>query len=216
MIQIDKFSLTVGKKIILENYTTSFMPGQLMGLTGSNGSGKTTLLKTFAGLHAPYEGAIYINHINLKQLSPHAISKLCAYVPAEPSCYWPLTVAQILSMTTPETPTKISADLGILPLLHQNFQTLSSGEKARVLLAQALLRQTPILILDEITSHLDEESTQHIMGYLKNLTTQGKIILLSTHDKEAGYTYCDMLLEVGDRTLTTLKKAYPALKEVTP
>ncbi|UNM05637.1 MAG: ABC transporter ATP-binding protein [Holosporaceae bacterium] len=218
MIHIHNLSLTIDQKDVLSAYTGSFMPGHLVGLTGPNGSGKTTLLRTLAGLHASYTGTILFNHKNMKQLSPNALSQLCAYVPAEPICHWPLTVTQILSIVSKDRGDIeiLSKKLKIESLHNQNFQTLSSGEKARVLLVQALLRKTPILILDELTSHLDESHTHEIMSYLKSLAAEGKTIFLSLHDVEEGYLYCDTLLKLCGHTLKPLKKKTPILKELRP
>ena len=141
MIQFDRFSLSIHQKKILSPCSTPFLSGQLIGLTGPNGIGKTTLLRTLSGLHTTYEGTIYINNHNIQTMTAKSLAATCAYVPAEPTCFWPITVAQALSIVRPPTSkdAPLLRDLYITPLMNQSFETLSSGEKARVLLAQALM-----------------------------------------------------------------------------
>ena len=192
------------------------MSGQFIGILGPNGSGKSTFLKTVAGLYQGYKGCILFDDNNIKQLSTKKLSAYCSYVPPAPLCHWPLTVRQILSITSSaiDQTNPVIQSLNIETLLFQEFQTLSSGEKARVMLALALLRNTPVLILDEITSHLDETTEAQVMDYL-SAEAKHKIIILATHHPKMAMHYCHTVLQFKNQGLHFVCHKAPTMRELT-
>lgn len=215
-IKIDRLGLQFKKNILLGGFSHCFVSGQFVSVLGANGTGKSTFLKTLAGLHQDYNGSVFFNDENIKQLSVKNLSTHCAYVPPAPVCHWPLTVRQILSIVFPRLDQKNPAiqKLNIGTLLCQRFQTLSSGEKARVMLAQALLRNTPVLILDEITSHLDESTEAQVMEYLA-AEAKHKIIILATHQPKMAMHYCHTVLQFKNQELHFMCHKTPTIRELT-
>jgi len=216
MIFFKNFTLYHGSKVLLENYSGHFSKNKFIGITGANGSGKTSLLRALSGLNTNYKGTLSINSKNLTDYSLKELSCLRTYVPAAPICHWSLSVQQLLSIENPffETKKEILDDLNLCPLLSQNFKTLSSGEKARVFLAHALMRETDILILDEITSHLDDHYQNLVMQHLQHLAQKGKSIFLSIHQKNLAFSYCDHVLCLESQSLEPLTKSKSFLKEI--
>ena len=215
-IKIDDLSLQFTQNTLLNEFSHCFMSGQFISILGANGSGKSTFLKTLAGLHQGYKGSVLFDEKNIKQLSVKKLSTYCAYVPPAPVCHWPLTVHQILSITGPTLDEKNPAiqKLNIGTLLCQRFQTLSSGEKARVMLAQALLRNTPVLILDETTSHLDETIETQVMDYLAT-EAKHRIIILATHRPKMAMQYCHTVLQFENQGLHFMRHKNTKIRELT-
>ena len=94
------------------------------------------------------------------------------------------------------------ASVGIEPLRHRMIQTLSDGERQKVMIAKALAQQTPVILLDEPTAFLDFPSKAETFRLLQRMAhDRDKLILLSTHDLELAVRFADCLLEVKDRSL---------------
>ena len=216
MIIFENFTLQHKSKVLLKNYSGCFLKQQLIGITGANGSGKTSVLRALAGLNSQYTGTIFLNHKNLSALSLKNLAPLRTYIPATPLCHWELSTQQILEIENPFFhPTHPLLDtLDLRPLLNQNFSTLSSGEKARAFLVYALMKNTDLLLLDEITSHLDDRYQDLTLGLLQEHAQKGKTIFLSLHQKNLALAYCDQVLWLENQSFSFLKKIHPILKEV--
>ena len=143
--------------------------GELVCLIGPNGCGKSTLMRTIAGLQKPLAGETFINSVDVKDIKPHQYARLLSLVLTDKVNAGAMTVMDIVSIGRyPYTNyfAKLeSSDYEIieqsLESVHLNtyrdrfFNELSDGEKQRVLIAKALVQDTPLIILDEPTAHLD-------------------------------------------------------------
>jgi cobalamin transport system ATP-binding protein len=180
--------------------------GQLICLLGPNGSGKSTLLRTLAGLQPPLAGVIEIGGINAGKLKPAQLAKLISLVLTDSVRLSNLNVYSLVALGryphsnwlgTLEDADKAIIDqaieeTGIAPFLKRKIATLSDGECQKVMLARALAQDTPILMLDEPTAHLDLPSRIQLMRLLLRLTRHtDKGILISTHE-------LDLALQVAD------------------
>src|SRR5258708_35634896 len=171
--------------------------GQLICLLGPNGAGKSTLLKTLAGLHSPLEGSVESDGIDVRLLTPIQRARTVSLVLTDRISTHQLTVYSLVALGRypysgwlgglSETDKKaiewaIEA-AGIQAFRERKIFTLSDGENQKVMLARALAQDTPILMLDEPTAHLDLPSRIQLMQLLHRLARQTrKGILLSTHE----------------------------------
>ncbi len=206
-------SLSIGysKKGILNtvqsNLDLKLMSGEMVCLIGPNGTGKSTLLRTLSGLQKPLSGKIQIDKQDLLKLSHTDKAILIALVLTEKIDVDNATVYDIVSFgrhpysnwwgnISENDITLINESIDLVHLSHKKrnyLSELSDGERQRVMIAKALAQDTPIIMLDEPTAHLDLPNRVEIMLLLHKLAhTTGKAIVLSTHE-------LDMALQAADR-----------------
>lgn len=190
-------------------------PGEMICLIGQNGCGKSTLLKTLSSLLQPINGQAMIGEQNLFSLTERERAKLMSVVLTERISADRTTVHDIVAMgrypyssflggLTTEDEDLIEHSLKQTEMLHKKeayFNELSDGEKQRVLIAKALAQQTPFILLDEPTAHLDLPNRIKTMLLLRELShTTGRCVLISTHE-------LDLALQTADKIwLMTPKK----------
>lgn len=210
IITVNGAALTIGQTQILKNINISFEKGKIHGLVGRNGSGKTMLMKCICGFIRPTEGSIYVAE---KQIGK--------------DCDFPESVGIII-----ETPgfipyysgyknLKLLADLnrkidgkkiketmkqvGLDPDLKRHVKKYSLGMRQRLGLAQAIMEDPDLLILDEPMNGLDKDGVSDMREYLLNLKEQGKTILIASHSAEDIEILCDTVCEMDKGVLTKLK-----------
>jgi iron complex transport system ATP-binding protein len=197
-----------GKKTIITKgpLTLEIRAGQLICLLGPNGAGKSTLLRTLAGLHSPMEGVIETDGLDIRMLSPVQRAKTVSLVLTDRVNAHHLTVYSLvalgrypysgwlggLSSTDKDVIEWALASAGLSSFRDRKVLTLSDGESQKVMLARALAQDTPILMLDEPTAHLDLPSRIRLMRLLHQLAHRtNKGILLSTHELELALQVAD-------------------------
>ena len=159
--------------------------GQMVALVGPNGSGKSSLLRACASITGSAT-EVRIDCEDLRDASPARRSRLLAYLPASRDLVWPMTVRDVigLGLTTP-APKRVETLLATLelgPLAERRADRLSTGERARVLLARALVQQPTALLLDEPLSNLDPYWVLRILEILRGLTDNGTATIVALHD----------------------------------
>jgi len=181
--------------------------GELVCLIGPNGSGKSTLLRTLTGLQKPLTGTTFIDGKDITRIKQNEKALMLALVLTERVDIENTTVYNLVSLgrhphsdwwgnITPEEDAVIREAIEMVHMdhkMHQNINELSDGERQRAMIAKALAQDTPIIMLDEPTAHLDLPNRVEIMLLLHKLAhkTQ-KAILLSTHE-------LDLALQAADR-----------------
>lgn len=211
MIKVNKLSLKIKTTDILKNINVEFEKGKIHGLIGRNGSGKTMLMKCICGFVKPTEGTV---HVAEKQIGK--------------DCDFPENVGIII-----ETPgfipyysgyknLKLLADLkkkingiqvksairqvGLDPELKRHVKKYSLGMRQRLGLAQAIMENPNILILDEPMNGLDKDGVSDMRQYLLNLKEQGKTILIASHSADDIEILCDTVCEMDKGILTKMKE----------
>jgi iron complex transport system ATP-binding protein len=182
-------------------------PGELVCLLGPNGAGKSTLLRTLAGVQVPLGGHLTVGGKPLASLSPEARARQLSIVLTERIEAGHLTGRELVSLGRhPHTGwlgglsahdhAQVQAALaatGTAEFAHRPVGELSDGERQKVLLARALAQDTPLILLDEPTAHLDLPNRVALLRLLHQLARSlGKAILLSTHE-------LDLALQAADR-----------------
>ncbi len=176
--------------IIQPDLQLKLRAGELVCLIGPNGSGKSTLLRTLAGLQKSISGKTLIDGDDAAKLSQQDKAMLIALVLTERIDIENATVHNIVSLAFVD---EIIAMVHLEHKAHCYLNELSDGERQRAMIAKALAQDTPIILLDEPTAHLDLPNRVEIMLLLHKLAhkTQ-KAILLSTHE-------LDLALQAADR-----------------
>ena len=165
--------------------------GQLVCLVGPNGSGKTSLLHAIAGIGSP-SGRIIVDGIDPHRLGPNLKPKYLTYLPATRDVNWPLRASDLIALGG--APRDIP-ELELEGLLDRRVDSLSTGERSRVLIARALVPQPLLLLLDEPTSNLDPLWQFRLMELLKiEIAGGARSVLLAIHDLDLAERYADRIL----------------------
>lgn len=187
--------------------------GRILGLLGPNGSGKTTLLKAAAGLLAPASGSLRLEGESLGTFPARERGRRLAYVPQSADAPFQSSVRDVVALgryphlgslgrAHARDLDAIQWALEFCSLTHlegRDFQTLSAGERQRVLLARALAQKAPILVLDEPVSNLDLRYQQETYERLRQLAEgEGLGILLADHHINLQGAYCHDLIVLSD------------------
>lgn len=211
---------------VLAGLNATLCSGRLTCLVGANGIGKSTLLRTLAAFQPPIAGQMHYYSgeqaapINLATLSQARLARLVSVVLTAKPSVENLSVEQVVALgRSPYTNiwgTLRAEDhrmvewamdvVGITGLRHRMVQTLSDGERQKMMIAKALAQDTPVILLDEPTAFLDYKSKVEVLGLLARLAHEtNKMVLLSTHDLEQAVHAADALWvvakqQLGDRT----------------
>lgn len=196
--------------------------GQLTCLTGENGIGKSTLLKTLTGFLPKLGGELLLDGREVGTFSQRELARQVSIVLTQKPDIQNLTVEEVIGLgRSPYTgffgrfhdaDRTVIADalaaVGIEPLRHRMIQTLSDGERQKVMIAKALAQQTPAILLDEPTAFLDFPSKAETFRLLQRMAhDRDKLILLSTHDLGLAVRFADCLLEMKDHALHCVSAA---------
>ena len=207
---------------VLAQLNATLHAGQLTCLVGANGIGKSTLLRTLAAFQPPIAGQMHYYSgeqaapINLATLSQARLARLVSVVLTAKPSVENLSVEQIVALgRSPYTNIwgTLRADdrrmvawamdvVGITGLRHRLVQTLSDGERQKMMIAKALAQDTPVILLDEPTAFLDYKSKVEVLDLLARLAHEtNKMVLLSTHDLEQAVHAADALWVVAKQQL---------------
>ena len=211
-IQIESLSTGYRNKknvtVVAHDINATILGGELTCLLGPNGAGKSTLLRTLSAFLPPVKGDISIMGRNLRDYTDKELAKTIGVVLTEKTDLRNMTVYDLIGLgrspytgfwgTLHEDDRRVVDEaiemVGIGPLKDRMIQTLSDGERQKVMIAKALAQQTPVIFLDEPTAFLDFPSKVEIMQLLHVLSrTTGKTIFLSTHDLELALQIADTI-----------------------
>ncbi len=200
-IEVSNISKFYGKQKVLDNVSLEVDKGRVVGLLGPNGAGKSTLMKILTSYIPPYEGQARILGMDV-QTEALKIRNFVGYLPENNPLYPEMYVREYLSfvlkMYATEFTVKTRVDevielTGLEPEQHKIIGALSKGYRQRVGLAQALIHDPPVLILDEPTTGLDPNQLTGIRSVISELAKE-KAILLSTHIMQEVEAVCDRVV----------------------
>ena len=196
--------LSYGAREILKGVDIHSENGEFVGLIGPNGSGKSTLLKCIYRILKPNAGQIFLDEEELKAMSIKKSARKMGVVAQHNYYNFEFTVREVVMMGRAPHKKALERDnakdyeiveealktVGMEGFAQRSFSTLSGGEQQRVILARALAQQTPCLILDEPTDHLDITHQLQLMRIVKNLSAT---VISAIHDLNIAAMFCDRI-----------------------
>ncbi len=216
MIEVERLTRYFGQKKAVDNLSFQVQPGEVLGFLGPNGAGKSTTMKMLAGFLRPSSGYARISGYEVQD-QPIAAQRCLGYLPEGAPLYADMTPADLLNFVAGvrgyrglERTKKIASvveQVHLNAVLQQPIETLSKGFKRRVGLAQAILHDPLVLILDEPTDGLDPNQKHQVRALIQNMA-QDKVIVLSTHILEEVDAVCSRAIIINDGRL--LADATPA------
>jgi ABC-2 type transport system ATP-binding protein len=206
MIIIKNLSKRYGDKLAVNDLTFTVAPGEVLGFLGANGAGKSTTMRMIAGFIAPSAGQVSVCGNDIES-APVAAKSCMGYLPEGAPNYGEMTVGEFLDFVADVRDLRgehrrqrrsIVVDrLGLAPVIDQVVETLSKGFRRRVGLAQALIHDPQVLILDEPTDGLDPNQ-KHEVRRLINELSKDKLVIVSTHILEEVHEVCTRAIIIAD------------------
>lgn len=208
-LEIRDLDVSIGKKKIVHHISLKAESNKITAILGPNGSGKSTILKTIYSSLKQSKGNIYIDNKEISQYSSRELAQTMAVVGQFNSMNFDFSVEEIVLMgRTPhlgmlqretnrdyELVHQALEKVDMLSFSQRKFQSLSGGEKQRVILARALVQEPKILILDEPTNHLDIKQQLQVLSIAKTLNIT---VLAALHDLSMTSQFCDYLYFLKD------------------
>ena len=192
----------VKRKVIIENISFSVDKGEIVGLIGPNGAGKTTIIKSILGLINLTEGKVTINGYDIKKNFVKAIEKVGAIV-ENPDAYMYLSGYDNLKITannykgiTKSRIDEVAKIVGLENRIKDKVSTYSLGMRQRLGIAEAIINNPELLILDEPTNGLDVEGIIEIRNLIKKLSHQGIAIIISSHNLTEIDNLCNRIIAI--------------------
>ncbi len=203
-LTVNDLSVSIGNHAIVQDVALKVTNKQFVGLIGPNGCGKSTLLKSIYKIIKPTHGEVLLSGLDVLRSSPKVVSKQLGVVGQFNELSFDFTAAEMVMMG--RTPHKglLEADhakdheivrealrkVNLEDYAERSYNSLSGGEKQRVILARALAQQPQFMILDEPTNHLDIKYQLQILQIVKQLHIG---LLAALHDLTLAAKYCDYL-----------------------
>jgi ABC-2 type transport system ATP-binding protein len=198
MITTKNLSKRYGEILAVDDVSFSVQPGEVLGFLGANGAGKSTTMRMIAGFIAPSAGSVTVCGHDIER-SPVEAKACMGYLPEGAPSYGEMTVAEFLDFVADvrgldgaarrERRAVVVDRLALGPVIDQVIETLSKGFRRRVGLAQALIHDPKVLILDEPTDGLDPNQ-KHEVRRLINELSKDKLVIVSTHILEEVHEVC--------------------------
>ena len=210
VITVKDLCLTIKKTEILKNINVDFAKGRIHGLIGRNGSGKTMLMKCICGFVKPTSGEITVDgkrigkdcdfppNIGIIIETPNFIPYYSGYKNLK-------LLADLNKKIKTEHIKEVMVQVGLDTESKLHVRKYSLGMRQRLGLAQAIMEDPELLILDEPMNGLDKDGVKDMRKYLLDLKEQGKTILIASHNSEDIETLCDTVCEMDKGVLTVLR-----------
>ena len=208
-IEVNKLEKSFGPIHAVQGITFSVNHGEVLGFLGPNGAGKSTTMKMIAGFLEPDGGSVTVNGYNVVD-DPIRVKTNIGYLPEGAPSYGEMTVnnflhfiAEIRGYRGNDKDACVDAavkEVQLQTVLEQSIETLSKGFKRRVGIAQAILHDPDVLIMDEPTDGLDPNQKHEVRTLIKEMAAE-KAIIISTHILEEVDAVCDRAIIISDGKL---------------
>ncbi|TVT50690.1 MAG: ABC transporter ATP-binding protein [Sedimenticola thiotaurini] len=215
-LQGTQLKVALGGVTILKGVNFNLEAGEMLGLVGPNGAGKTTLLRILAGLLKPDAGKLSWGERDYYNLTPRERAQRLAYLAQSGTAHWPMSVERLVALgrlphlSDWQRPgeqddaliQRVMAETDLSDFKERQFNTLSGGERSRVLMARALVAEPEILLADEPVAALDLAHQIEVMSLLQCYCEQGGSVVVVLHDVRLASHYCQrIMLLMGGETL---------------
>lgn len=211
ILEIKNVSKKIGKKQILKDITLEVKQGEIFGFVGPNGAGKTTLIKTMLGLYKQDSGSITINGFNIKTEFEKAMENIGAII-ENPEMYDYLSgkdnlkIYKMIGNVSDEALEEIIKTVKLENRINNKVKTYSLGMRQRLGLAQALISNPKLLILDEPTNGLDPIGIKELRELLKKISKEKNIsVFVSSHILSEIELMCDRIAIIDGGSLIEIK-----------
>lgn len=208
-VEFDDVTVTLGGREVVRQASLTVEPGTVVGLVGPNGSGKSSLLRTLYRALKPRQGTVRLSGQDVQRLSGRQAARAVAVMLQDPPTDFDLNVYEtVLLGRAPHHASfgrDTAEDLRIVDEAMRRAEindvgdrmvaTLSGGQRQRVMLARALAQESPVLVLDEPSNHLDISHQHELMSTVRSL---GRTVIAALHDLNLATQYCDRVVVLAD------------------
>lgn len=210
MIKVNDVNLTLQKTEILKNISVKFTRGQIHGLIGRNGSGKTMLMKCICGFVKPTSGTVAVDGKLIGKDcdfpgSTGIIIETPGFIPYYSGYKNLKLLADLQRKITADDIKNTMRQVGLAPELKRHVHKYSLGMRQRLGLAQAIMENPDLLILDEPMNGLDKDGVKDMRQYLLDLKEQGKTIFIASHSAEDIDVLCDTVHEMDKGLISAVR-----------
>lgn len=213
LLEFCNVSFKNGDALIINDLSISIKSGDFISIVGPSGSGKSTFLKLCNHLYSPSDGKILYKGIDLMELSPTELRKSICYCFQTPYLFGENVMDSIAFpfkvRNMPVDIEKINKLFNLFNMdkefLHKDINNLSGGEKQRIALIRSLIFKPEILLLDEVTSALDQDNTKIVEEVINNLNKAGITILWITHNPIQSRKYANKIVTIEKGSLKSLE-----------
>ena len=212
-IEVKDLMYSYNKYLVLDGVDLGLKEGEILGILGPNGCGKTTLLKNLNKNLSPTGGCVMLDGTDLESIAKRDIAKTVAVVPQTNEIRFSFTVREIVSMGRMPFQGMMSGEtredaaiiddaiekVGLTSLIDRHINTMSGGERQRVMIARALAQTPKILLMDEPTLHLDINTQLEALDLVYDLSKKnGLTVAIVSHDLPMVARYCDRIAMIHD------------------
>lgn len=210
-LDFDRVDFCYGDRLVMRRTQLQLEGAGLVALVGPNGAGKSTLLRLAAGLLRPGRGEVRLDGRPVAAMSDRDRARTIGYLAPDGRAAWPMTVRHLVGLGRApwRKPLRALSDAdeaaigramaltGIASLADRRFDTLSSGERARTLIARTLAGETPLLVLDEPTAALDVRHQLGVMEILREAAGSGTQVLVAVHALDLAARFADRVVVIA-------------------
>lgn len=209
IISIQNVSKSFGKHKVLDNINLNCEKGFIYGIVGYNGSGKTVLFKSICGFIKPDKGIITIKgkpNSDISSFNLGVIIEAPAYISELSGIDNLIYLYEIKNKRNKKHLEEVMRLVGLDPLIKKKVSKYSMGMKQRLAIAQAIMEEQDILILDEPMNGLDKQGVEDMRNLFTRLRDEGKTIILASHNREDIDILCDYVYEIDAGKLKNIRE----------